>query len=352
MTVFKGKLGPEIEEYKDMPNDTIAALNPQPWKVSGRFNQPQLTSDAEAYHSEFGSVAYLVVHKDEILFEKYWEHFDKDVQSNSFSMAKSILGVLTGIAIREGYLNGVDQPVYRVLPQYDEGFGKELTIEHLLTMSSGIDFDEHYLNPFAFPARANYGDNLELLVAGYKVTEKPGEYFDYQSGTTQVLSFALKNALRKSPSSYASEKLWSKIGAEYPAYWSLDHKDGYEKAFCCFNAVARDFARIGKLYLQMGNWNGEQLVDSAYVQASVSPPGTMNSDGSLCEIYGYSWWLGAYKDFDFYFMRGIKGQYVLVIPSKDLIVVRLGRTRDSSGDRDHPNDVYQYIDMALEMIEE
>lgn len=350
LTVFKGKLGPDIEEYKDSPNRLIAAAEPQPWPQSVRYNQVQLSGEEEAYHDRFQSVSFLVIHRDSLLFEKYWEDFGPDTISNSFSMAKSIVGLLTGIAIDQGKIEHVNKPVYWYLPQYDYEPGRDLTIKHLLTMSAGIDFREDYLNPFAFPARANYGDNLELLVGKYKVTESPGRYFDYQSGSTQILAFAVMAATRSSLSDFASRNVWQKIGAENPALWSLDRKDGSEKAFCCINATARDFARIGKVYKDHGRWNDVRIVDSAYIAQSVAYQDMIERDGTPCRIYGYSWWLGEHRGLEFFFMRGIKGQYVLVVPAHDLIVVRMGRYRDDSGSGPHPNDVYSYLDMGLKII--
>jgi len=350
MTVFKGKLGPDIEEYKDSPNRVIAAGEPQPWPVSVHYNQKQLSAEEEAYHKEFKSVSFLVIHRDSLLFERYWEDFGPDTISNSFSMAKSIVGLLTGIAIDQGKIESVDKPVYWYLPQYEYDLARDMTIGDLLTMSSGIDFNENYLNPFAFPAKANYGDNLELLVDRYKVSEPPGHYFDYQSGSTQILAFAIMAATRSSLSDYASQNVWQKIGAENRALWGLDREGGSEKAFCCINATARDFARIGRVYKDHGRWNDERIVDSAYVARSVSRQELLNRDGTPCRIYGYSWWLGEHRGLDFFFMRGIKGQYVFVIPDLDLIIVRMGRYRDSSGSQPHPNDVYSYVDMGLKMI--
>lgn len=353
-TIFQFKLGPGIEEYKKMPNREMAIAEPQPWPESKGFGTHQLSETEEAYHVQNQSVSFLVIHHDSLLHEQYWEGFGPEDISNSFSMSKSIVSLLCGIAIDEGHIESVDKEVYRYMPQYDYELGREMRIEDLLTMSSGINFDESYLNPFAFPAKANYGDNLELLVNEYKVTEQPGKYYRYQSGTTQVLAFLVAGLTRTKLTDYASEKVWKKIGAETPALWSLDSEGGFEKAFCCINATARDFARIGKLYKDHGRWNGEQIVDSAYVAASVSPPGTLNaSDDSPCEIYGYQWWIGEHEDLDFFFMRGIKGQYVLVVPEKDLIVVRMGRIRDvGSREKAHPDDVYNYLDMGLKMIEE
>ncbi|GAB4374585.1 MAG: serine hydrolase [Salibacteraceae bacterium] len=349
-TILKGRLGPDIEEYKFLPNRKIENSAPQPWpSVNGA--QPELLDDELSYHASNSSVAFLVIHRDTVIHESYWEDFGPDSISNSFSMAKSVVGLLTGIAIDQARIKGVDQPVYEHNPLYRDGLAEQLKIEHLLTMSSGINFDENYLNPFAFPARANYGDNLELLLTRYHVVDTPGVYYEYQSGNTQLLGQILTAAMRMSLSDMASEYVWKKIGAENPALWTLDREDGMEKAFCCINATARDFARIGRLYLHYGEWDGTRIVDSVYVARSLMPAKLKTRNGGVNKIYGYQWWLGKHGGYDFFFMRGIKGQYVMVVPDLDLIVVRLGRKRDvGSGNKPHPDDVYRYLDMGLRMI--
>lgn len=353
MTLLEGRLGPSIQEYRAMPNREIPAWNPQPWPQAKNSDAHKLVDAESDYHVRNESVSFLVIHRDSIIYETYWDGFNPDSISNSFSMSKSIVGLLAGIAIDEGKIESVDKPVYWYMPQFREGLGEELTIKHLLTMSSGIDFDEHYMNPFAFPAKANYGDNLELLLLDYQVAEKPGQHFHYKSGNTQLLGHIISNVMRTSLSDMAAKHVWSKIGAEKFALWSLDHNGGMEKAFCCINATARDFARIGKLYKDHGRWNGEVVVDSVYVSASISSNGTQNRDGTPCDTYGYQWWLGNHEGSNFFFMRGIKGQYVLVSPKDDLVVVRLGRKRDvGSGERPHPEDVYAYLEMGKRMIEE
>ncbi|MEX2597642.1 MAG: serine hydrolase, partial [Salibacteraceae bacterium] len=134
--------------------------------------------------------------------------------------------------------------------------------------------------------------------------------------------------------------------------WSLDHEGGIEKAFCCINATARDFARIGKLVLNDGIWNNESIVNKSFVREAVRPNGLNNKDGTPCITYGLSWWLGEYEGKSFYFMRGIKGQYVIVLPELDLILVRMGKKRDVGSGNPHPDDVYRYIEMALRISEQ
>ena len=124
-------------------------------------------------------------------------------------------------------------------------------------------------------------------------------------------------------SEYASEKLWQPLGAEHPALWSTDKNNGNEKAFCCFNSNARDFARIGQLMLDSGKWKGMPIIDSAFYVQSVTACNIPDDDGLDCDYYGYQWWIRPEFPGVFY-ARGILGQYIIVIPSKKTVLVRLG----------------------------
>ncbi|HSH65941.1 MAG TPA: serine hydrolase, partial [Bacteroidia bacterium] len=163
------------------------------------------------------------------------------------------------------------------------------------------------------------------------------------------LSFILEKATGKSISEYASEKLWIPLGAKNSAFWSLDHKEGVEKAYCCFNSNAPDFARIGELYLDSGKWNGRQLISAKYVINSTTPAELL-SEGNKNDKYGYSWWLMPnYNGHRIFYARGILGQYILCIPDQKMVVVRLGKKRKVNENGDHPLDAYYYLDAALEM---
>ena len=152
---------------------------------------------------------------------------------------------------------------------------------------------------------------------GINFTEKPGEKWHYQSGSTQLMGIIVARATGKTLSEYASEKLWKPMAATDDAEWMVDDINGVEKAYCCFNSNALDFARFGQLFMDKGNWKGKQIVDSAYVETSLSP--------DLEDHYGYSWWLydRQYK-YPVFCMRGVSGQYVITIPALDLVAVRLG----------------------------
>jgi CubicO group peptidase (beta-lactamase class C family) len=267
-------------------------------------------------------------------------------------MAKTFVSVLVGIAIGEGKIKSVDQAVGDFLPEYKEGENAKLTVKHLLTMSSGIDFDEDYISPFAYPAKAYYGSDIRTLTMKYKLVETPGKVFKYLSGNTELLAFVLEKATGKSISEYASEKLWIPIGASKSAFWSLDHENGVEKAYCCFNSNARDFARIGALYMHHGNCNGKQIVPEEYVKNSILPAHLVDEENKPNDRYGYSWWMLDYKGMHIYYARGILGQYVVAIPDKNILMVRLGHKRSKEKVKDHPKDLFVYIDAALNLDEQ
>jgi CubicO group peptidase (beta-lactamase class C family) len=348
-TYLKGRSGPGVDEYQIFANREVKAGNYQAWPIGKDYNRSVIPAKYKAEFSRLGTISFLIIKDDSLRYEEYWDGGGENSITNSFSASKTFVGILTGVAIREGKIKSLDQPVGDFLPAFKEGDNAKLTIRHLLTMSSGINFDEDYVSPFAYPAQAYYGSDLEDLTNGYKVTAQPGKVFKYLSGNTALLSFVLKKATGQSLSDYASEKLWKPMGAKNSAFWSLDHENGVEKAYCCFNSNARDFARFGKLYLDSGRWNGAQLVPEDFVLQSVRPSKLMDESGKPDDSYGYAWWLLKHKGLDAFYARGILGQYIIVIPAENMVIVRLGKKRDKVEGDAHPRDVYTWIDAALEM---
>jgi CubicO group peptidase (beta-lactamase class C family) len=167
------------------------------------------------------------------------------------------------------------------------------------------------------------------------------------SGNSLILGMIVEQATGMTLSDYASEKLWKPMGAEQPAQWSLDHKDGTEKAYCCFYSTARDFARFGKLYLDSGMWNGMQLVPKDYVRESLTPA-PVSFEGSEPNCYGYQWWLTTEKGHAVFYCRGLIGQYIVVIPDEKIIFVRLGKHRPGPEADHRLPDLVAYIDGVLE----
>lgn len=315
-----------IDDYEIFDNATVHIGEPQPWPESQTYNQVKLPEELSSMMESLRSVALLAIKNDSVLYEKYWDGYSDSSLSGSFSVAKSITSLLIGAAIKEGKIKSVDDLVGDYLPEMREGMAARLRIKHLLTMSSGSDWDESYSNPLSVTTESYYGKDLYKTATGVKIIKEPGTEHSYKSGDTELLGLILQKATGKRVSDYASEKLWIPVGAAHPALWSLDREDGNEKAFCCFNTNARDFARIGQLMLDSGRWKGTPVIDSAYYVRSVSACGIPEEDGSPCEDYGYQWWIYPSEPGVFY-ARGILGQYIIVIPDKKVVIVRLGHKR-------------------------
>ena len=357
-TYFKGRLGPNVTEYKIIDNREVKAGTFQKWHSASAYNSKKISEKHLKEFADMQTLSFVVIKNDSVTHEQYWDGCSEECNTNSFSMAKTITSVLIGCAIDDGKIKSVDQSVSDFLPEFKSEHGPNITIKHLLTMSSGINFDEDYVNPLAYPGAAYYGSDIKELTYKYKVTEEPGKTFLYLSGNTELLGFILEKATEKKVSEYASEKLWQPLGAKNSAFWSLDHEGGMEKTYCCFNSNALDFARIGQLYLDSGKWNGKQIISKEYVLNSIKPADLIDDFGKKNQKYGYSWWLiPAYlpagligKGHDIFYARGLLGQYILCIPDKKMIVVRLGNKKEKKlPGQDHPTDVFYYIDAALEM---
>jgi CubicO group peptidase (beta-lactamase class C family) len=231
-------------------------------------------------------------------------------------MAKSITTMIAEIAIQKGILKGWHQKVKDMLPDLKGAHADELELWHLSTMSSGLDWDEAYKNPFTITAKAYYGDHVADLIMTLPIVDEPGKKFNYQSGNTELLGLCVMKATGKTFAELASEWLWKPLQAQRDAKWHTDPQ-GTELCYCCFNSDARDFARFGKMMLHQGNWNGTQILDSSFVLMATSP--------ALSPNYGYSFWLDDTHGTKVFAQRGILGQYIITIPEYHVVVVRLGR---------------------------
>lgn len=302
--------------------------NLQPWPYSSRYSIKKLSNELIDSLKKFQTTSFLMIQHDSILIESYFLKTTDSTRSNSFSVAKSYVGALVGRALKLGYIKSIDQPVGDFMDEFKSEEKKNITIRHLLTMSSGLDWDESYNSLFSQTTEAYYGSNLEQQMFALKVRQKPGEYFEYKSCDTEILAMLLNRATNMPLSEFLEKELWSQMGASN-ASWNLDRKDGLEKAYCCIYATARDFARLGSLYLHQGNWKGQQLIDSLYIQESITSSILLNPDTEQAiNFYGFQWWiLTEYKGVSAYYMRGILGQNIVVIPSMDMVVVRMGYKR-------------------------
>jgi len=349
ITYLKGHTSSYIHDFVYFPAKTIEAGVHQEWLVSKNYNKAKLPSFIKPVNDSLETVALMIIKNDSIVFEEYWHGYSSDTMSNSFSIAKSWIATLVGVAIQEGKIESVEQKVCEFIPEFSVGENKKVTIKHLLTMSSGLNWEEDYYNPIGQTAEAYYGDDLRGLVVNLKSISPPGEVFKYHSSCPQLLAFIIEKATGKTISEFASEKLWKPMGAKHTALWNIDKQNGDEKAFCCINSSARDLARLGKLYMHNGNWNGLQIIDSSFTKEATSAARLLDENGKENVNYGYQFWIAKRKGLDIYYSRGLWGQYVICIPEKDIIVVRLGRNFGNYLNDGHHDDFYAFVDAALEM---
>lgn len=345
---------PKIDQYPIFENRTVKAGDPQPWIQSEAYNTVSIPEKQLPVFEQLGTVAYVIIKDSTLLFEQYWEDYSPESHSNSFSMAKSIVSLAIGAAIDDGFIKDVDQPVSDFYPKFQGYNGKPLTLRHLLTMSAGVDFDEAYSSPFSPTTKLYYGDDLQQIAFGMKEIEEPGVNFIYQSGVTQLLAFIVEKATGENISSYVSRKFWTPMNAEEDALWSLDKKDGIEKAYCCFNSNARDFARFGQLILNEGDWNGRQLISSSYLKEATTPDTSLlfKEYNETNHCYGFQFWHLTYNGMEIPYMRGILGQYIFIIPDLNAVVVRLGHKRsETRSDQHYPDDIDTWLGAAVEMIQ-
>jgi CubicO group peptidase (beta-lactamase class C family) len=345
---------PGIDDLSLFARDTIRRASPcEEWPLSSRYNTRSLSPSDEAYLDRLGTVAFLVIRGDSILHEEYRGGWDESMTSNLFSATKSIVGLLVGVARGEGKIRSLDDPVGEYLPEFRAGRKARVTIRHLLTMSSGLNWDESYSSLFSLTTRGYYGRDLRALVGSLEAVEEPGEQFSYKSGDTQLLSFIVESAVGTSIGAYAGEKLWQPAGACRDAYWLLDKPGGDEKAFCCFHTGAREVARLGSLLLHGGAWRDRQLVPADYMAEATRPAAYLRDEfgGESLDYYGFQTWIMHYRGMVNPYFRGMLGQYIIAIPSRDAVVVRLGREREREYARESPRDLYRYMDMALALLD-
>jgi len=276
-------------------------------------------TDWNSLFAETRTTSLLVIKNDTIVYEKYFMGNDENSIFTSFSANKSFISALVGIAVAEGKIGSVKDPITKYLTFFkNPGFDK-ITIEHLLNMESGIRFRENYFNPLAEIGRYYYGRQLRKYVTTLKVKEDPGVNYEYISINTLLLGMIIENATGVALDKYYQEKLWSPLGMEFEATLNIaSKKDNMVKSYCCLNARTRDFARFGRLYLNKGNWNGSQLVPADWVQTTITPIAKVRSS----VYYKYQWRIDSNGN---YWAQGLLGQYIFVNPTSKVIIVRTGK---------------------------
>ncbi len=346
-------LFPDLDDAEIFFNNKVNISSPSKWEESPLYNQKKLKKESLEYLERLETTAFLVIQNEQIIHESYWDGYEQETLSNMFSVTKSIVSILIGIAIDEGHINSIYDPIGKYIPELQNDVRGRIMLIDLLTMSSALEWNENYTKAFSTTTKAYYGNNLRELVTRrlLEANNTPGKVFSYKSGDTQLLSFVLEAATGSTISEYASQKLWKKICAEEHALWSKDAKNGDERAFCCFHATARDIARIGQLVLNKGKWNNEQVVSASYLEQATQPASQLiDETGKQLDHYGYQWWITHTAGYQIPYMRGYKGQYIYVLPEKNAIIVRLGNKKDSQKIGPITADVWEYVKIGLELI--
>ncbi len=320
-------------DYRILPERKLTASS-NPFKFAVNNSKEPLVKqtfqsipnipDLDSFLADTGTQAFLVIQDDAIIYERYFMGYQRDSLVTSFSVAKSFTSALIGIAIQEGYIKSVNDPITDYLPeltQRDVRF-KEIQIRHLLMMASGLRYvDNRFLLPEDDNLTYGFDDLRHLALTETKVEGQPGIEFLYNNYHPLLLGMILERATGMPVTTYLQQKIWTPLGMEFDGSWSLDsERSGFEKMESGINARAIDFAKLGRLYLNGGNWNGTQQVPADWVAASTADNGLIK-DAPI--YYGYMWWgekcNPSSQDF---LAMGNFGQYIYVSPAKGLIIVR------------------------------
>jgi len=346
-TYMIGNTTANIDDHAQFETHDIAAGMPSPWIKHKHYNAKPLQQSLTDYLTQYESAAFLVIKDGQLLSEHYFTGYDEHSKTNSFSMAKSVVTMLLDIAIQEGHIDSLDQPLTDFFPEFkDDKNAKVATIGQLSLMTSGYDWDEAYYSPFSPTVELVYSQDVEQFLLSRSFSDQGGERFYYSSASTQLLTIALSRAIRKtypemSLAGYLGEKLWKPLGMNDSGLWHTDGQ-GLELGYCCISTNARNFAKFGQLLLEDGQWKGQQLLRKDFVEAMRTP--------QVKDDYGYSLWLNRVNNPPFYQLQGHLGQYVTVVPSENMVVVRLGRQRDRNA-KTLTEIIPMYIEHAIALAE-
>ena len=345
-----GKNGPNIFSFEQREHDTIAngenrflfpvAQKKADWIDTTYFYNAAHGCDpmtyGEAFTKESLTQGIVIIHNDSIVYERYWGDFSANRMATIFSLSKSITSLLCGIAVDDGYIRSIDDPVTEYLPELKkkDPMWQKLTIRHLLDMKSGLDFEDTYefttlkdLKMINAMARLNYGHNIMRQIRGLKFRCEPGTQFRYESMTSAILGVVIERASGKRYADYLSERVWKPLGIEHPALVNIDsRKHDFAHSFGGITLTIKDLAKIGQLYLKNGMWEGQRIVSKDWIQQ------TVDCDSSY-HGYHFNWYNINYENFDRpqysgYYALGICEQVLYVNPYKSLVIVRIGKSNN------------------------
>jgi CubicO group peptidase (beta-lactamase class C family) len=343
-----------IHDHQTHPTRKVSRSSvPQPWATDTFYNKVKIPTELMQIIDSNDTHAFLVIRGGKLLYERYWDGYDSVRLSGSFSAAKSIISLLVGIALDEGRIGSLNDPAGKYLPHFTTNGLEKVRIKDLLTMSSGTNYDESDKGYFSMNASAYYGDDLMYMVSRMERKEEPGIYWEYRSGDSQVLGLIVEKVFGKSISELVAEKFMDPMGAEQEARWMLDGAGNHEKAFCCFSAIARDYARFGQLLINKGRWGNRQIVSESYLKDALTPASYLKDrteNDKPVDYYGYQYWIFSHKGVPVYAMNGLFGQYVYILPQQEAVVVRLGESKVTKPIHHYQPENFTYIDAALSLM--
>lgn len=342
-TYLRGETGSTIDDGSYFKSHTIAKGNSIPWVKDSSYNKKPLPKTLVEDLKLSKTASFVIIKNGKLLHEQYWDGYNERSKTNSFSMAKGVTVMLLGKALEEKKILSLSQKYSDFFGNYaNVELGNHLTIGDLAKMEAGLNWTEDYKNPFLQNAKAYYGKSLEeaVFLRGFK--DEPGSKFEYQSGATQLLGFALRKSMNKTLSEYASEKFWKPLGMEQNANWSTDDFK-MEKTFCCIHSNSRDFAKLGQLILNDGKVGDLQILNSKFIDEMRTP--TSLSKGA----YGMGIWINNDAVNKHYYFWGLYGQYIIVIPEKNIVIVRTGTFKDQPTDeKGRPKQVAFLVNEVVE----
>ena len=336
-----------IDDYKFFDNVEIKkSSSPFEWPKHSFYNQIGSSKTLDSVHKKNETVAFLIIKNDSIIKEDYFLGYDENSMTNSFSMSKSIISFLFLKSVEQGTIPSLNSKLSDYFPAFNESNGGNVTLSDLSTMSSGLVWEENYKDLMGITAQAYVTKDLNKLMMGSKFSGMSGDKFKYLSGNTQLLAMAIEKANNLTIPELTYKWLWNPMGAKNNALWMIDSKEkNMTKAYCCLSSNAKDFAKVGLVYKNFGKINEQKLIDSSFISMSIKPRFNSNP------IYGYGIWIGKQSNVDFFSLRGHQGQYVIVIPKEDVIIVRLGKRKSRGSDlNNHPSDFNLYITESLNIL--
>lgn len=338
------------------PVDPVPGGPPLELRSAGEVNRSisaEALAAAVAYGAQTGSHALLVYHHGELQLEHYYPGYDASSISATQSMHKSVLALLVGVAIRDGYIGSVDDPAARYLPEWANDGRAAITLRQMLQQSSGIGFPQLGFNPLGGFFQLVLGDDIAPVVLGQPLEDPPGTRFDYNSVNTEALGIIIERATGQPYADYLSRALWRYIGANDAEVVLDSVEHATPRVFCCLGATARSWLAVGLLHLHQGRVGNRQVVPAAWMQQVIAPaPHNPN--------YGYLTWLGneyaeyraynhktatrAYQSApfaapDMVYFDGFGGSRVYIVRSLGLVIVRTGNIATDWDDARLPNTI-------------